>query len=86
MLIQLLRSNLINAEQQCGVGVASRRPSHGRPTLSDVAVVHRQRIRLVGSHYAHRSRRTVSRSAPAEHLWAQHESALFLFLLKKHQI
>lgn len=26
MLIQLLRSNLINAEQQCEVGVASRRP------------------------------------------------------------
>lgn len=83
MLIQLLRSNLINAERQCEVGV---RPSHGRPTLSDVAVVHRQRIRLIGSHYAHRSRRTVRRSAPAEHLWAQHESALFLFLLKKHQI
>lgn len=71
MLIQLLRSNLITAEQQCEVGVASRRSSHGRPTLSDAAAVHRQRIRLIGSHYARRSRRTVRRSAPAEHLWAR---------------
>lgn len=86
MLVQLLRLNLINTEQQCEVGVASRCPTHCRTTLSDVAAVHRKRIRLIGFHYAHRSRRTVRRSAPGEHLWAQHESVLFLFVLENHQI
>lgn len=86
MLIQLLRSNPINSEQRCEVGVAWRRPSHGRPTPLDVAAVHCQHARLIGFHYARRSRRTASVSVPAQHLWAQHEPVLFSSLLKIHQI
>lgn len=54
MLIQLLRSNPINCEQRCELGVASRCPSRSRPTLLDVAAVHCQSARLIGFHYANR--------------------------------